>query len=358
VTVLSRYMYREFFRAAAACVLGFMLLFLVIDFVNNVEKLLRHDASFTEIGWYYLSIIPNVFVMISPVGTMLAVLIVISMRMRGNELTAMFSGGISLARICAPVLAGCILVSALSLLCSEFLAPAANRHSREIKRLRMRPGSVAAQFSGKRYWMRGEGGILSATLVETGSRSLQGFLYFELDPRFRPVRRIEAREAGILPDGSWELRHGEERRLGNAPSVEAFDTRTYRFPETIAGFLDGETPPEEMTFSELSGYVDELRRKGFEARRHETDLQAKISYPLLNVLIAMLAIPFALRGPRSGGVWRSIGLGLLVGFACWVILSTSLSLGKKGLFPPAVAAWLPGALFVGAGAALFRGVGR
>ncbi|MBP2674158.1 MAG: permease [Deltaproteobacteria bacterium] len=296
--------------------------------------------------------------MISPVGTMLAVLVVISMRMRGNELTAMYSGGYGLRRICAPVLVGCMLVSALSILCSEFLAPAANRHAREIKRLRMRPGSVAAQFSGKRYWMRGEGGILSATLVDTGTKSLKGFLYFEIDSRFRPVRRIEAREAGILPDGAWELRRGEERRLGDAPSVEAFETRVYRFPETITGFLEGETPPEEMTYPELSDYIDELRRKGFEARSHETDLQAKVSYPLLNVLIAMLAIPFALRGPRSGGIWRSIGLGLLVGFACWVILSASLSLGKKGIFPPLLAAWLPGALFVGAGAAMFRGATR
>jgi len=174
----------------------------------------------------------------------------------------------------------------------------------------------------------------------------------------RPVRRIEARRAGIRPDGSWELHRGEERILTNPPSVAPFETRTYRFPETIAGFLDGETPPEEMTYSQLSGYVEELRRKGYEARRHETDLEAKIAYPLLNVLIAMLAIPFALRGPRAGGLWRSIGLGLLVGFACWIVLSASLSLGKKGIFPPLLAAWLPGALFVGTGAALFRSVGR
>ncbi|MEW6721419.1 MAG: LPS export ABC transporter permease LptG [Thermodesulfobacteriota bacterium] len=356
MTVLSRYMFREFARAAAACMLGFMILFLVIDFVNNVERLLRNAASFEEIGWYYLSILPKVFVMISPVGTLLAVLVVLSARIRGNELTAMHSGGYSLARICLPVMVGCLLVSALTLLCSEYLAPEANRRSREIQRLRMRPDKVAAQFSGKRYWMRGKGGILSATLVDAGSRSLKGFLYFELDPAFHPVRRIEAREAGILPDGSWKLVRGEERRLGNDSPAEPFETRIYRIPETIEGFLDGETPPEEMTYAELSGYVDELRKRGFEARQHETDLQAKVAYPLLNVLIAMLAIPFALRSPRSGGVWRSIGLGLLVGFACWVVLSASLSMGKKGVFPPAVAAWLPGALFVGAGAALYRGV--
>ena len=113
-----------------------------------------------------------------------------------------------------------------------------------------------------------------------------------------------------------------------------------------------------MTYAQLSGYVRELRRKGYEARGYETDLHAKIAYPLLNVLISMLAIPFALRSPRSGGVWRSIGLGLLMGFACWVVLSASLSLGRKGMLPALLAAWLPGVLFAGSGAALFRGVGR
>jgi lipopolysaccharide export system permease protein len=78
----------------------------------------------------------------------------------------------------------------------------------------------------------------------------------------------------------------------------------------------------------------------------------------LNILISMLAIPFALRSPRSGGVWRSIGLGLLIGFACWVVLSVSLSLGRKGVLPALLAAWLPGVLFAGSGAVLFRGINR
>jgi lipopolysaccharide export system permease protein len=172
------------------------------------------------------------------------------------------------------------------------------------------------------------------------------------------VRRVESRNARLLPDGSWELREGKERRFADGSGVERFDLRTYRFPETIEGFLEGETPPEEMTYSQISRYVAEVRRKGYEATRYETDLHAKIVYPLLNVIIAMLGIPFALRSPRSGGVWRSIGLGLLVGFACWVVLFACLSLGRKGVLPPPLAAWFPGALYAGAGAFLFRGIGR
>ncbi len=358
MNVLSRYLFREFLRAAAACILGFLFLFLLIDFVDHAEKLLRHNAGFREIGGYYLTRTPGIFVLISPVGTMLAVLVAVSLRVRSNELTAIFSSGRSLLRVCVPIMIGCALVSALSLLCSEVLAPAANRHAREIERLRMRPGKVAAQFSGNRYWIRGEGGILSAQLVNGASRSLQGFQYIEVDRDFHPLRRIESRSARLLPDGAWELAEGRERVFGKTPSLSTFPLRTYQFPETMDGFIEGDTPPEEMTYAQLSGYVGELKKKGYEARGYETDLHAKIAYPLLNVLISMLAIPFALRSPRSGGVWRSIGLGLLIGFACWIVLSSSLSLGRKGMLPAVLAAWLPGVLFAGSGAVLFRSVNR
>ena len=106
MTVLSRYLFREFLRAAAACILGFLLLFLLIDFVDHAENLLRHNADLGEIGWYYLTRVPGIFVLISPVGTMLAVLVAVSLRVRSNELTAIFSSGVSLLRVCTPILVG------------------------------------------------------------------------------------------------------------------------------------------------------------------------------------------------------------------------------------------------------------
>src|SRR3972149_3391504 len=74
--VLARYLFREFPRAAAVCILGFLLLFLLIDFVDHAEKLLRHNASLREIGWYYLTRVPGMFVLISPGGRILAAQVV------------------------------------------------------------------------------------------------------------------------------------------------------------------------------------------------------------------------------------------------------------------------------------------
>ncbi len=352
--ILGKYLLKEFLRVAAACLVGFLVLYLVIDFVENADRLIQYNAAPGEILRYYLFRIPGVFYMISPVAVLMAVLITVSLRGRANEFTAMFSAGVSPLRVFLPLVAGCALVSALSLVCSEFLAPEANRHAREISSVRIRPGRVAAQFSLNRYWLRGENSILSAQVVDAGGRKLQGFQYLEVDRELRLLRRIDAKTAESAGGGSWTLRDGREREFSGEMRASGFPVRTYAFPETIQGFLDGETPPEEMTYAQLSGYIGDSKAKGFDVRRYEVDLQAKLSYPLLNIILSLIAIPLALRAPRSGGVWRSIGAGLLVGFLCWMALSASLSLGRKGLLLPAAAAWLPDLLFAAAGALLLR----
>ncbi|HSL92911.1 MAG TPA: LptF/LptG family permease, partial [Candidatus Limnocylindrales bacterium] len=307
MTILSRYLFREFFRMVAVCIAGFLVLFLVIDFVESADQFLLYRATVGEILRYYLFRVPGVFITVSPIAVLVAVLITVSLRARTNEFTAMFSVGISPLRAFAPLIAGCALISALALGSSELLAPKANRLAREIARLRVRPGRVAAQFSLNRYWIRGDNAVLSAQVIDTAGRVLHGFQYLEIDRDFRLVRRVDARVAEVTENGKWRLRDGRERRTDGDQRADPFAEREFPFPETIQGFLDGETPPEEMTYEQLAAYIGDSQSRGYDVRRYEVDLHAKLSYPLLNVIVGLLASPLALRTPRSGGVWRSIG---------------------------------------------------
>ena len=240
MTILSRHLYREFFLMAAACILGFLVLFLMIDFVESADAFLNNRAAAGEILRYYMLKIPGIFFMISPVAVLVAVLITVSLLARNNEFTAMFSVGIGPLRAFAPLIAGCALISVLSLGTSEILAPKANRMAREIARLRVRPGRVAAQFSLNRYWIRGENAILSAQVIDTAGRALHGFQYLEIDRNFRLVRRIDARIAEVTERGKWRLRDGRERRTtGDLQAVPQADlvivglSRTGKTPLSI-----------------------------------------------------------------------------------------------------------------------------
>lgn len=350
--ILARYLLFEFLRAAAACVVAAVILFLVIDLVERGDELIRYQVGAAEVGRYYLLRLPGIFVAVAPVAVLLAVLITVSLRARTNELTAIFSSGISLWRAAAPLLAGCAAVSVLSFAASEWAVPPAERAAKEIGRGRMEAGRAAAQFSSNRYWLRTADAIVSARVVDPKTGLLQGFQYLELDESFRLVRRIDARAAAFLGGTAWLLRDGRTRSFTGTGGTQAFAEQRFDFPATIRGFLQGETTPAEMTWGALARYTAEARARGYDVGRYEVDLHAKISYPLLNVIVGLLAIPVALRAPRSGGLWRSIGAGLLVGFACWAVLSASLALGRRGALPPLAAAWLPDIAFALAGVAL------
>lgn len=355
--ILSRYMAREFASVAAACAAGAVTLFVGIDLVERADELMGARVGAVDVAAYYLLRLPGVFVSVAPVAMLLAVLVTVSLRGRANELTAIFSSGVSLFRASAPLLCGCAAVSLLSFVLAETVVPAAESRAREIARGGIRTGKAAAQFSSNRYWVRGEDAIFSAQVVNARTGVLQGFQYLELDGEFRPVRRIDARSARLAGAGRWILRDVRERTLRDG-GVRTFAEREYAFPATLRGFLEKETTPAEMTYSRLAGYTRDARARGYDVRRYEVDLHAKLSYPLLDVVVGLLAVPIALRAPRSGGLWRSIGLGLLVGFACWAVLSASLSFGRAGLLPPLAAAWLPAAIFAAAGGILLRNAAR
>jgi lipopolysaccharide export system permease LptF/LptG-like protein len=65
-----------------------------------------------------------------------------------------------------------------------------------------------------------------------------------------------------------------------------------------------------MNFLELRAYVAKLREGGHRTGKYLVELYSKLSFPLVNVIMALVAIPFALASPRSGG--RAMGIGVAI----------------------------------------------
>ena len=62
------------------------------------------------------------------------------------------------------------------------------------------------------------------------------------------------------------------------------------------------------------------------------------------LVFALLGIPLALPGLRSGRTWGMV-LTIVLMFTFYVFASVFRSLGRGGILPPILAAWTPQALF-------------
>jgi len=71
------------------------------------------------------------------------------------------------------------------------------------------------------------------------------------------------------------------------------------------------------------------------------------------VIMALVAIPFALASPRSGGRAMGIGVAIVIAVGYWLVHSVALSLAQANLRPPVLAAWTANIVLAGIGAALF-----
>ncbi len=106
-----------------------------------------------------------------------------------------------------------------------------------------------------------------------------------------------------------------------------------------------------MTFGELERYIRDLGQSGFDTKQLSVQLNLKLAYPLVTLVMAVLAIPFALSMGKRGsltGIAAAIGLAI----AYLLVTQTFEALGNVNFLPTLLAAWSPDLLFALAGAYL------
>ena len=118
-------------------------------------------------------------------------------------------------------------------------------------------------------------------------------------------------------------------------------------------FIQLQNAPDTMSFLELRACVARLRDGGHRVTRYLVQLYSKLSFPLVHVIMALVAIPFALVSPRSGGRAMGIGVTIVIAVGYWVVHSVALAFAQADLLPAALAAWTANIVFAGIGTALF-----
>ena len=158
----------------------------------------------------------------------------------------------------------------------------------------------------------------------------------------------------------WVGRHGWTRDFSVATrrGLEQISVKYTPFAErelvidSPSYFKTTAPDAEQMTFGELRAYIVKLRESGSDVVPFLVALQKKVAFPLVTVIMTLIAVPFAVTiGQRGALVGIGLGIGLALGY--WMALSVFSALGAGGVLAPTLAAWAPNILF---GAAAFYGI--
>ncbi|MFZ3265836.1 MAG: LptF/LptG family permease, partial [Terriglobales bacterium] len=176
-----------------------------------------------------------------------------------------------------------------------------------------------------------------------------GISVFQFDPRtFQITHRIAAERAHwSSPMGRWVYEQGWERSLNGSAiqNYRKFDVATYpQLAEPPNYFKKEVKQSSEMNYEELRRYIRDLEQSGFDVVRLRVQLDKKIAYPLITLVMAVLAIPFALSAGKRGAL-ASVATAIGIGVVYWTISGLFEAMGNLSQLPPAVAAWSPNLVF-------------
>ena len=142
---------------------------------------------------------------------------------------------------------------------------------------------------------------------------------------------------------SWQGRQGWRWQLEPRMQYTAFTDQPLEL-ESPAYFGTEQPDAEQMSYWQLRRYVTELRASGFNVVPYLVDLHRKLAFPLVTVIMTLIAVPFAVTTGKRGALY-GIGVGIVLAIVYWTAISVFAAVGRAGLMEPALAAWAPNVLF-------------
>ncbi len=279
MTILDRYIVRQFLATVFFGLLTFILIFVVIDMMEHLDDFIDANAPFGTIVQYYLAFTPEIIKLMTPVAMLLGALFVVGRLSNQNELPAMKSSGLSLYRFLIPFLVVALIVSILSIYFSGWIVPYANQKKSAIERAHLHP-SQGSRSALPLFFQDGRTRLVSINFYDNEKRigyrtSIEEFADTNVTVLTRryDARQMEWGRTGTDPLDSlregWILTNGTVREFnGENQRMTPFDRLPLgRLSITPADIEKKQRKPEEMNYPELREFIANQQKAGQDVSR-------------------------------------------------------------------------------------------
>jgi LPS export ABC transporter permease LptF/LPS export ABC transporter permease LptG len=348
-TLIDDYVLRDFFVYLGMIVATFLVLLLVFTLFELLGDILRNQTPAFVVAEYLLNVAPYLLYNVAPLMMLLAVLITFGLMNRANEITAIKATGTSIYRIFIPVLTAAAILAGGLFLADQFYLPHTNKRQEALhNQIKGKPPQT--YLRPDRRWIFGQhNDIYYYQFFDADRNQFANLTVFQINPAaFTITQRIHADRAHWADSmNRWIYEEGWERSLNGAAiaSYHTFDVSTFpQLTEAPTYFKKEVKQYSEMNYEELRRYIRDLQQSGFDVVRLRVQLNKKLSYPLITLIMAVLAVPFSMSASKKGAI---TGVAVAVGIAVVYTVVSRLfeAMGDISQLPPALAAWSPDLIF-------------
>jgi len=345
--ILDRYLIKSFLVPFGICVLIFCVLVLLGRFFDKMDIFVGYKAHFKDIVAFLILGLPFWLNLVLPVATMLALLFSLGQLYQRGEFTAFRSAGISSWRLYLPFVLVGFLLAIVTLVGGLTVLPKLNFESRRIYRVHIKGRDLLEYQKDKIVVAGRDNRRFTIGWLDVASQQMKDVVADRFGDDMEWIETVSAKLA-VYQDGRWLFKDGLWRaRDPKEPGgihEEAFAEKWLDIPEKPADFALEDKIVDDMTGRELLERTERLKYLGAPSYKERVAWHMRLALPFANVIVIVLAIPYALRSGVQGRA-QNFSYALALAFLYWGVTSVCQSYGEQGQMPVWLAAWMSNFLF-------------
>lgn len=347
IKILDRYAIKQFLQAVVFGIIGFTLLFTIIDMMENLDDFIDQDVATSIIFYYYGVFTPEIMRLMLPVAVLFAALFTAGKMSNQNEITAIKASGISFYRFMLPLVLTSFLISLASVYFGGYLVPMANKKKVSIERNYLKKDLVT--IGSNIFFQDSKNRIVHVAYFDELRREAirSGIQEFRPDSLTMLTRRVDSERMRYDSlSGNWIAYNGTERTFTqNDQDVVFFDSLVITGMLFKPGDLESkQQKPAEMNLSELETRIDDLRRQGYDPRVIQIEYYSRYAFAFTSVIVVLFGLPLS-ANKRKSGLALQFGVNILITFIYLIMMEILRAFGKNGALDPLLTAWLANAVF-------------
>ena len=377
--LLNFYIIKNFITKFIFILMGFTLLFLIVDIIGNIDKFIDSPLSQKEIFQYSTLSIPSFISIALPMTTLLACIFTIGQLQKNHELTAMKASGISLKKISGILIIIGVLISGLSFIFDNTIVSTSMRQ-KEIISIKMNDSATSKKNNNSRP---------SHIITHENKRKILHIRNYDflnnraINVTVQPLKnqgsktnllmaKNSKKEAFNISNNSIEnilkidsMTYNKESHQWIRKGLILRESENNMIPKPILDdtvFFYNEDG-SYFTEDDLSSLIPDSKElnywelKKLSSKRPEeitlkVDYHFKLAFSFTSIIMILFGIGLSIKKPRTNYT-TGIGLGIIVIFLYYLGIKFGQSLGYSKTLSPFASVWIINFIFLSSGIWLF-----
>lgn len=355
--IIDFYILKKFLSTFVFVVLILVAIIVMIDLTEKNDDFIEHNLSFQPIAKYYLSFIPFVANLITPITVFIATVFVTAKLAGHTEIIAMLSSGISFRRLMVPYFIGALLIAAVSFYFNGWVIPDSNKY-----RVAFEIEYVKKTFYFDQRNIHIKIAPESYLYMEHYNNQANVGYKFSLETirGNQLVEKLTAKRLEWQADSMrWLIKDWKLRKFDGFNEIvshgEQIDTVLKISPED---FENSYRKNEAMTINELNDHIKELQNRGsVESEIYIIEKYIRYMTPFTVIILTFIGLIVSARKAR-GGAGFQIALGFMIAFVFIIAYIMARSIAQAGTINPLLSVWIPNIVFTLIGLVMYKTVPR